>query len=223
MQAAPSPYPAHVTEKPRSRSRRVEERSSGTDTATRGTPQPPGPAQRGPRSRRWGIRRVARHPALPWGLAALLLVSTVTFAVLWLGARGTDQQQVEVADTSRRFLAALTTFSAKTIEDDVAQIRDFAVGNFATEVDATFSPSRIAAIRGNEAVSTGRVKSVFVQSIEGSSATVFGVVNETIVNDDLPAPRLDVLRVELGLVETPGGWKVNSVRILQSPGPAPFG
>jgi hypothetical protein len=117
----------------------------------------------------------------------------------------------------------LTTFSAETIDQDVEEIRGFAVGQFAEEVDQTFSGDRIAAIEENEVVSTGRVRSVYVQTLEGSTATVFGVVNETIVNASLPAPRGDVLRMELEMIETPEGWKVSSVEILQSPGAAGFG
>jgi hypothetical protein len=49
------------------------------------------------------------------------------------------------------------------------------------------------------------------------------VVNETIVNASLPAPRAEVLRVELELIETPEGWKVSSVQLLQTPGGVPFG
>jgi hypothetical protein len=57
----------------------------------------------------------------------------------------------------------------------------------------------------------------------GSTATVFGVVRETIVNKTLPAPRVDLLRIELGMIETPEGWRVSSVEILQSPGAGLFG
>jgi hypothetical protein len=172
------------------------------------------------RTRLW---RVLGHRALPWALFAVALAAAATFAVLWLTDSGTDEATSEVRDTSRRFLAALTNFSAQTIEEDVEEIRSFGVGQFAEEVEDTFSTSRIAAIRQNEVVSTGRVESVFVQTIEGSTATVFGVVNETIVNAVSVAPRVEVLRVELELIETPDGWRVSSVEILQSPAAAPFG
>jgi hypothetical protein len=178
--------------------------------------------ERKPPSTRARFSRVLGHRTLPWALFAVALVAAVTFAVLWLTDSGTDEAATEVRDTSRRFLAALTNFSAQTIEGDVEEIRSFGVGRFAEEVEETFSPSRIAAIRQNEVVSTGRVESVFVQTIEGSTATVFGVVNETIVNAVSVAPRVEVLRVELELIETPEGWKVSSVAILQSPAAAPF-
>lgn len=156
-------------------------------------------------------------------MAALAAAAAVTFAILWLGARSADARQEEVVSTARRFLLALTNFSAETIEEDVDQIRTFAVGQFASEVNTTFSDERIQAITDSEAVSTGRVQSVFIQSLSGSTGTVFGVVRETIVNETLPAPRVDLLRIELGMIETPEGWQVSSVEILQSPGAGLFG
>jgi hypothetical protein len=168
--------------------------------------------------------RIARHRAFPWALFGVALVAAVTFALLWASGFGSgEERQAEVRDTARRFLVALTNFSSERIDQDVAEIRAFGVGQFAEEVEQTFSEDRLAAIRENQVVSTGRVESVFVQSLEGSTASVFGVVNETIVNASLTAPRADVLRVELEMIETPGGWKVNTVEILQSPGAAPFG
>jgi hypothetical protein len=168
--------------------------------------------------------RIVRHRAFPWVLFGIALAAAVTFALLWASGIGSaDERQAEVRDTARRFLTALTNFSADRIDQDVAEIRAFGVGQFAEEVEQTFSEERLAAIRGNQVVSTGRVESVFVQSLEGSTASVFAVVNETIVNASLTAPRADVLRVELEMIETPDGWKVSTVEILQSPGAVPFG
>jgi Mce-associated membrane protein len=180
--------------------------------------RPPKPT---PRKRR--IRRSTIGTILPWAVAALAAAAAVTFAILWLGARSGAAQEEEVVSTARRFLQALTNFSAETIEEDVDQIRGFAVGQFANEVNETFSEDRVRAISDSEAVSTGRVQSVFIQSLTGSTGTVFGVVRETIVNTTLPAPRVDLLRIELGMIETPEGWRVSSVEILQSPGAGLFG
>jgi hypothetical protein len=168
--------------------------------------------------------RLVRHRAFPWVLFGVALVAAVTFGLLWTFDVGTaEERQTEVRDTARRFLTALTNFSAERIDQDVAEIRAFGVGQFAEEVEETFSEDRLAAIRENQVVSTGRVESVFVQTLEGSSASVFAVVNETIINASLTAPRADVLRVELEMIETPDGWRVSTVEILQSPGSAPLG
>lgn len=165
-----------------------------------------------------GLRRAARGRALPWALAALATAAAVAFAVLWTGQRGLDQRRALVEDTSRRFLTALTSFTADTIERDVDEIRSYAVGGFAEEVEETFGPERIATIRESRANSVGTVRDVFVESLQGSSARVFGVVEETVVSSTQTTPRTDVLRVLVGLIETPDGWRVHSVEILPSPG-----
>lgn len=185
----------------------------------RGTPHEP--SKKRPRRRRLTRARVLG--VVPWAVAGLAAAAAVTFAILWVDARGSARQQEEVVESGREFLLALTNFSPENIEQDVEEIRSFAVGQFAEEVEATFSEERIQEVRSSEAVSTGRVQSVFIQSLEGTTASVFAVVRQTIVNRTLPAPRVDVLRVELGMIETADGWRVSSVQILQSPGTGLFG
>jgi hypothetical protein len=193
-----------------------EERASVEE---RGTPHEP--SKKRPRRRR--LTRARVWSVVPWAVAGVAVAAAVTFAILWVDARGSDREQEEVVESAREFLLALTNFSPQNIEQDVEEIRSFAVGQFAEEVEATFSEERIQEVRASEAVSTGRVQSVFIQSLEGTTASVFAVVRQTIVNRTLPAPRVDVLRVELGMIETADGWRVSSVQILQSPGTGLFG
>lgn len=166
--------------------------------------------------------RVLRSAAFPWALSAVALAAAATFGALWWGERADDARAAEVRATSRRFAAALTTFSAQTIERDVAEIRSYAVGRFAEEVEQTFDQARVDVIRESEARSTGRVQTVFVQELTDDAATVLAVVDETVVNAQADAPRIDVLRMEIGLLETDEGWKVESVEILQTPGGFPL-
>jgi cytoskeletal protein RodZ len=167
-------------------------------------------------------RRIVRSPGFPWFLAVLFLGAAVTFGVLWWGQRSEEAVRAEVEDSATRFLVALTNFSADTIERDVEEIRSFAIGEFADEVEETFSADRIEAIRQNQAESVGTVREVFVQNIGGDSATVFAVVDETIANRSSPVPTEEVLRVEVELIQTPEAWKVSRVEILQSPGAVPL-
>lgn len=163
--------------------------------------------------------RIARSPWLPWGLFVAALVAAIVFLLLWSGERGEDHRRAEVEATASDFLVALTNFSADTIETDVAEIRSFAVGEFADEVDQTFGEERLSLIRESEARSNGEVRSVAVQTLSGSTASVFGVVDETIENNATPAPRTEVLRLEIEMIETSEGWRVSRVEILQSAAP----
>ena len=165
---------------------------------------------------RW--RKVTASRALPWVLAAVFLVTTLVNWWLLRNERHDDARAETVQTTSRDFLHALTTFSAKTIDGDVQRIKSYALGDFASQAEQTFSPARIAQIKSAKVQIAGDLRSVFTEDISGSEATVFGVVDETVSNVSSPTLRADVLRVELGLIQTTDGWKVNSVNILQSPG-----
>jgi hypothetical protein len=150
------------------------------------------------------------------------VVLAVLFAVLWQGAQGHERRRAEVASTASSFLVALTNFSGATIESDIAEIRSYAVGDFAQQVETFFDPQTVAALRQAQAQSVGRIRSLFVQSLSGGSATVFGVVNEAVSNSAQTAPRTELIRIDIEMIETTQGWKVNRVNILQSPDQAPF-
>ena len=167
------------------------------------------------------LRRVARSRSLPWALAVAATAAAVAFLVLWRSERAEDDRRSAVRATTEGFLVALTNFSADTIERDVSEIRSFAVGQFAEEVSETFDADRLEAIREGDVTSTGEVRSVYVQSLDGAAATAFGVVDGTTVNRASGQPRVDVLHVEVGLIETTEGWRVNEVEILQNPQPLP--
>jgi len=161
--------------------------------------------------------RIARSPMVPWALFAVAMAAAVVFAVLWNGAKGAEHRRTEVAASANRFLIALTNFSGETIDADVREIRSFAVGDFADQVSTFFDQDAVTALRQAKAKSVGRVQNLFVESLSGGSATVFGVVNEQVTNTANPTPRAEIVRVEVELIDTKAGWKVNRVNILQSP------
>jgi len=164
-----------------------------------------------------------RSRSLPWALLAVAIAAMLLFAFLWQGAQGHERRRAEVAAAASSFLLALTNFSGATIESDVAEIRRYAVGDFADQVEMFFDPEAVAALREAQARSVGRVRSLFVQSLSGGSATVFGVVDEAVSNTGQPAPRTELIRIDIEMIETTDGWKVNRVNILQSPDQSPFG
>jgi Mce-associated membrane protein len=165
-----------------------------------------------------------RLSLVAWVLFALALSAAILFAGLWQSAKASERRRAEVASNASRFLTALTNFQGRTIEADVAEIRAFAVGEFAKQVDTFFGQQAVEALRSAGAQSIGRVHSIFVESLSGDSATVFGVVDESVTNAANPAPRTEVLRVEIEMIHTTDGWKVESVNILQSPDQSlPFG
>ena len=160
---------------------------------------------------------------LSWALFLLVLGAAILFFILWRQAAGksgggTETEQAQVVRTATSFLTALTNFKGATIDSDVAQIKAFAVGDFSDQVDRFFGPTARAALRKAKAESTGHVESVFVQSLSGDQSDVFAVVSETITNASSAAPKAQTVRIDMGMIDTASGWKVNRVDILQSPG-----
>ena len=155
--------------------------------------------------------------AIPWVLFVLALVAAGFLYLQWRSATAAEDRRAEVRSTATDFLDALTNFRADTIDRDAAELRDLAVGQFAEEVDQFFGEEAAAAIRRASAVSTGETQAVFVQEMSGESAVVFGVVRQTVDNDLLQQPRIEIVRAEIRMIETADGWKVNQVDILQTP------
>jgi hypothetical protein len=162
---------------------------------------------------------------LSWGLFTVAVVLALVFALLWRGAvsdrdrlAGAETEKADVTRTATAFLEALTNFKGATIDDDVARIRSFAVGDFAGQLETFFDADAREALRKAQAESTGDVQAVFIQSLSGEDASVFGTVQETLVNTSTTTPRTQLVLVDIQMIHTDAGWKVSKVDILQSPG-----
>jgi Mce-associated membrane protein len=167
------------------------------------------------------LRRIRALPwrlIVPWTLFVIAAAAAITFVILWQEAETEDSGRQDVVETAGDFVLALTNFSADTIDDDAEQIRSFAVGDFEEEVDTFFGPRAVAAIKEAEATSTGEIEEIFIQSLDDEEASVFAVVSETITNAASTEPRTDTLRLEIGMIETGSGWKIERVEVFQSPG-----
>jgi hypothetical protein len=164
-----------------------------------------------------------RSRALPWTLFALAAVAAGAFAYLWRVAAAPGAQRAAVEGATRRFVRALTNFSSQTIDADVEEIRSFATGSFAEEVDTLFSPETIAAVKEAGASSRGEVRSIYVERLDEGEARVFVVVDETRSNDLSPAPVTDTVRMAIRLVLEDGTWKVAHLRLFQTPAEQPSG
>jgi hypothetical protein len=153
---------------------------------------------------------------LPWALFLVAVAAAGVFAYLWQSAVGSEADTSALRAEARRFVLALTNFGSETIERDVDRIRSFAAGPFADEVDELFGAEIIAAIETAEATSTGHVEEIFVQEMEGNSASVFAVVSEEVRNKNMTEPRTDVVRMEIGLIRLHDWWKIDRVNLFQT-------
>lgn len=154
--------------------------------------------------RRWGV------PAL----AVVLALGTGAFAFLWQREANENAARVQVREVAERFTQNLITFDYRTLDSDIERIREDATGSFQGELDVAFGGDIDAfrqALREAKAQSSGSVLGSIVRSLEGDTAEVLVVADQRIQNDETPEPRTIPRRIELTLVETSEGWKVDRV------------
>jgi hypothetical protein len=155
-----------------------------------------------------------------WAVAIVAVagvIGTLVFGLLWHGQRREASGERAAATVARQFVLALTNFDARTIDADFDRIESFATGDFANQAQSFFGSDIRKAMQQVAASSRGQLHYLFTQSFRGSSASVYAVVDETIINNKFTSPEADELRVELNLVKVRGAWRVSEVTVLQSP------
>lgn len=160
-----------------------------------------------------------RLPRLvPWVLFVLALAAAVTFGLLWQQRLSQDRAEAELKREATRFVTALTNFSAETIEEDAERIQSFSTQRFERETDVFFGGKAIAAIKQARVRLRGEVESIYVQSFNDNTASIFAVVTQSLTNASSKEPSVDIARFNFEMVNTDSGWKVSDLEFLQSPG-----
>lgn len=148
-----------------------------------------------------------------YAAVGILALMVVFLSFLLYRANNDDRERTKVLDVSRQFLVDLTTYSQSTIQEQRKKVLALATGRFSTEYDQTTREEFEKALRESNAESSGKVISVAVTSLEKDRATVFAIVEVSVTNKDLPAPRVDRNLIELSLVHTSSGWRVDGVTL----------
>ena len=178
------------------------------------------PPRRGRRARRPGT--VPTRWALALGALALAAsAAAVSFGLKWSSLSGQVTQEAAVRSVSSSFLTDLTNFKPTTVDADFSALLTFATGDFAKQANQFFGTDIRQQLEQAQAQSEGQVRNLYVQSLSGNGAQVFGVVDQTYINNTIakgggqPVP--DVLRVVLNLSRISGTWKISEVSVLQAP------
>jgi hypothetical protein len=150
-------------------------------------------------------------------MAGVGMALAVTFGILWNGKRVSDDNTAAAKRTGQSFLIALTNFDSKTINADFQRITSYATGNFAKQATQFFGPQIRQQLQVAQAQSRGEISSIYVQSASSNRASVYAVVDQTIVNKNFNAPQADELRVVLTMNKVSSGWRVGDVTVLQAP------
>lgn len=174
----------------------------------------PGPA---PGRRRWLWRGPSRWPALGrrvWlAVAGAVVVGTLVLAVVALLRMPSD---AEVRDSAllaaRTYSTSLTTFDARTLDEDVERVRRSSTPEFAQEYDQTIAQLR-ETVTAEQTVSTGTVVGAGLERLSGDTATVLVAVNQEIVSAGAP-PRTEANRLRMVLERREGDWLIRDVERL---------
>ena len=150
-------------------------------------------------------------------IGAIGILGTLIFATLWMLEVRSDRQADRAEDTARDFVIALTNFDGDTINEDFDRIESYATDEFVEDLDRFFDAETRQALATVQASSRGQIRHLYMQSFDDGRARFFAVVDQTIANSKLPAPQSDELRLEFGLRETGGNWRVYDLRVLQAP------
>jgi hypothetical protein len=170
-----------------------------------------------------GARRRPSTGAPRWlvGVLAVIAGLGVAFAILfgiwWNGQRVQSANRAAAQHTAQNFLIALTNFDSRSINSDFGRITGYATGDFAKQAQQFFGPQIRQQLEASQAASRGQISSLYVQSATGNNASVYAVVDQTIVNNKFNAPQADELRFVLTLNKVSAGWRVGEVTVLQAP------
>jgi len=145
---------------------------------------------------------------------AIVFIGFLAVAVFLFRSNAPEHNRTDVQDVSRRFVVSLTTYSETTLPDQRAAVLSMATGNFRSEFDRLTGVAFANALHETQATSQGKIVSLAVSSVSGDNATVLGVVDVTVSNKDLKTPRIDRQVIQLALVRTSSGWKVDAVTVL---------
>jgi Mce-associated membrane protein len=161
-----------------------------------------------------GKHRRFSLPPLRVVVMILLVAAVLVESVLLFRTGSGERARTEAFDTSRRFLVRLTTYNSSTLDAQRREVLELATGRFRTEYTQLTGPDFIAALRDRQADSKGTVSRLAVTSLEGDNASVLAIVEVSVTNKDLPAPNVERNVIELSLVRTGSGWRVDAVSIL---------
>lgn len=127
----------------------------------------------------------------------------------------TVDPDVEVEAAATVFTTALFEWDGETIEEDFDAILDFAAGDFEAEARATFADEATRqALRENRASERMTDLEVHIESIDGDDARVFVTAEILAASVQIPDPRADTIRAEIGLTRIDGEWKVYDLNLL---------
>jgi hypothetical protein len=149
-----------------------------------------------------------------WLAIAILVVVILAESVLLFRINSPEHERNDVLAVSRKFLVLLTTYDAASLATQRTQVLALATGRFRSDFDRlSGAPTFINAVKKSKATSVGTVKLVGVTTLAGDNAGVLALVDVTRTNKDNPTPSLEPTVIEVSLVHTSSGWRIDGVTV----------
>jgi hypothetical protein len=147
-------------------------------------------------------------------IVAILVAAILAESFLLFRGNTTERSRADALEVSRRFLVQLTTYDASTLDVQRRGVLALATGKFRGQYEQLTGSGFLATLREREAKQTGTVVRAAVTSLDGDTATVLSIVQLSVTNKDLKTPKVEQDAIELTLVHTKSGWRIDSVDIL---------
>jgi hypothetical protein len=128
---------------------------------------------------------------------------------------GEAARSEDALEVSEEFAVALASHDAADLDRSFAAVRRLSTGGFLDDFEQTFASDQVRAAledvgsKATAAIETGPL----LADLDGERARTFTVVRQRITAREQPEPLERVVRVELVLVETDAGWKVDAVEV----------
>ena len=169
----------------------------------------------GPSSTSWRLVNVVLAV-----LAVLLVLASVFFFVRADADSGDSHAQTvsrqydAVTGAARDETLAFLTVDYKNMDPLIAKVLDGAAGSFKTQYAAAESQLKSSATQ-SQAVSTGKVLSVGVGDLTGTSAVVFVAADSQVTNKSTKgAKQPRYYRLKLTMTRTGGAWKTSNLEFV---------
>jgi Mce-associated membrane protein len=149
-------------------------------------------------------------------MLSLALVASLLLSV-FLVARGSgehsDSQRQELVAVAETYAVNLTSYDFSKLDEDFARVLDTATGQFKSEYEVAKESLRKAIVQF-QGKATGTVLARAVLSLDGDQAEVMLFVDQTVTNANTAQPRIDRLRMRMGLEKQSGRWLINKLDLV---------
>ena len=159
------------------------------------------PKPRGRRPRLWLV-----------GLVGLVLAGLLVLALLQFRPSSEREVRQSALQAATVYTTSLTTFDARTLDEDVERVRRASTEEFQAQYDETIAGIRETVLT-EQRVSSGTVVGAGLEKLDDDTATVLVAVNQEL-SAAAGEPRTEANRIRMVLERADGRWLIKSVERL---------